>query len=45
MVMWAVTHSQRLKAAIAGAGISNWISYYFENGIDRWMTPFFGASA
>ena len=45
MTMWAVTHSQRFKAAIAGAGIANWISYYGENGIDRWMTPFFGASA
>ncbi len=45
MTMWAVTHSQRFKAAVAGAGIANWISYYGENGIDRWMTPFFGASA
>lgn len=44
MTMWAVTHSQRFKAAIAGAGIANWTSYYGENGIDRWMTPFFGAS-
>ena len=43
--MWTVTHSQRFKAAIAGAGISNWISYHGENGIDRWMIPFFGASA
>jgi dipeptidyl aminopeptidase/acylaminoacyl peptidase len=44
MTMWTVTHSQRFHAAIAGAGLSNWISYYGENGIDQWMIPFFGAS-
>jgi dipeptidyl aminopeptidase/acylaminoacyl peptidase len=45
MTMWGVTHSTRFKAAIAGAGIANWISYYGQNGIDTWMIPFFGASA
>jgi dipeptidyl aminopeptidase/acylaminoacyl peptidase len=45
MTMWGVTHSQRFKAAVAGAGIANWISYYGQNGIDQWMVPFFGASA
>ncbi len=45
MTMWTVTHSQRFKAAIAGAGVSNWISYYGENGINEWMPPFFGATA
>jgi dipeptidyl aminopeptidase/acylaminoacyl peptidase len=44
MVMWAVTHTHRFKAAVGGAGLSNWISYYGENGIDTWMTPFFGAT-
>ncbi len=44
MTMWAVTHTQRFKAAVAGAGIANWQSYYGENGIDQWMIPFFGAS-
>jgi dipeptidyl aminopeptidase/acylaminoacyl peptidase len=29
---------------VAGAGISNWQSYYGENSIDQWMIPFFGAS-
>ena len=43
MTMWGVTHSQRFKAAVAGAGIANWISYYGQNGIDQWMVPFFGA--
>ncbi len=45
MTMWAVTQTHRFKAAVAAAGISNWISYYGENGIDEWMLPFFGASA
>ena len=45
MTMWTVAHSVRFHAAVAGAGIANWISYYGENGIDQWMIPFFGASA
>jgi dipeptidyl aminopeptidase/acylaminoacyl peptidase len=45
MTMWTVTHSHRFHAAVAGAGLSDWISYYGENGIDQWMIPFFGASA
>ncbi len=44
MTMWGVTHSQRFKAAVAGAGIANWVSYYGQNGIDQWMVPFFGAT-
>jgi dipeptidyl aminopeptidase/acylaminoacyl peptidase len=44
MTMWGVTHSQRFKAAVASAGIANWISYYGQNGIDQWMVPFFGAT-
>ncbi len=44
MTMWTVTQSHRFKAAVAGAGIANWSSYYGENGIDQWMIPFFGAS-
>jgi dienelactone hydrolase len=45
MTMWAVTQTNRFKAAVAAAGISDWLSYYGENGIDAWMIPFFGASA
>jgi dipeptidyl aminopeptidase/acylaminoacyl peptidase len=45
MTMWAVTQTGRFRAAIAGAGISNWISYYGQNGIDQWMIPYFGATA
>lgn len=43
MTMWTVAHSQRFHAAVSGAGIANWGSYYGQNGIDQWMTPFFGA--
>ena len=44
MTMFAVTQTTRFKAAVAGAGIANWTSYYGENLIDQWMIPFFGAS-
>jgi len=44
MTMFAVTQTQRFKAAVAGAGISDWLSYYGENSIDQWMVPYFGAS-
>jgi dipeptidyl aminopeptidase/acylaminoacyl peptidase len=44
MAMFAVTQTQRFRAAVAGAGISNWQSYYGENSIDQWMIPYFGAS-
>jgi dipeptidyl aminopeptidase/acylaminoacyl peptidase len=30
---------------VAAAGISDWLSYYGENGIDAWMIPYFGKSA
>jgi len=44
MTMFAVTQTDRFKAAVAGAGLSNWQSYYGENSIDQWMIPYFGAS-
>jgi dipeptidyl aminopeptidase/acylaminoacyl peptidase len=44
MTMLGVTKTNRFKAAMAGAGISNWQSYYGENLIDQWMIPFFGKS-
>ena len=44
MTMFAVTQTHRFRAAVAGAGISDWQSYYGENQIDQWMIPFFGAS-
>ncbi len=44
MAMWAVTRTDRFAAAVAGAGVANWQSYYGENRIDQWMIPYFGAS-
>jgi dipeptidyl aminopeptidase/acylaminoacyl peptidase len=44
MAMFASTQTQRFRAVVAGAGISNWQSYYGQNRIDQWMIPFFGAS-
>ncbi|MFM9827583.1 MAG: prolyl oligopeptidase family serine peptidase [Sphingomonas sp.] len=42
MSMWANTQTNRFKAIVAGAGLSNWISYYGTNGIDQWLIPYFG---
>jgi dipeptidyl aminopeptidase/acylaminoacyl peptidase len=44
MTMLTVTQTNRFRAAVAGAGIANWQSYYGENAIDQWMIPYFGAS-
>lgn len=44
MSMFAVTQTGRFRAAVAGAGLSDWLSYYGENSIDQWMIPYFGAS-
>ena len=44
MAMWAETQTHRFAAAVAGAGVSDWLSYYGENEIDQWMIPYFGAS-
>ncbi|MGH9600406.1 MAG: S9 family peptidase, partial [Terracidiphilus sp.] len=44
MTMFSITQTRRFRAAVAGAGISDWLSYYGENSIDQWMIPYFGAS-
>jgi len=44
MTMWAITQTNRFSAAVAGAGLSDWLSYYGTNNIDTWMIPYFGAS-
>ena len=44
MTMLTVTQTHRFRAAVAGAGISDWLSYYGQNSIDEWMIPYFGAS-
>jgi dipeptidyl aminopeptidase/acylaminoacyl peptidase len=42
MAMWAVTQTDRFRACVAGAGIANFLSYYAQNGINRWATSYFG---
>lgn len=42
MTMWAVTRTPRFAAAVAGAGLSNFQSYYGLNDIDEWMMAYFG---
>ncbi len=44
MTMWAETQTSEFAAAVAGAGLSDWQSYYGLNDIDEWMLPFFGKS-
>ncbi len=44
MTMFTVTQTNHFRAAVAGAGIANWQSYYGQNSIDQWMLPYFGAS-
>ena len=44
MTMWSVTQTDRFRAAVSGAGLSDWLSYYGTNGIDTWMIPYFGKS-
>jgi dipeptidyl aminopeptidase/acylaminoacyl peptidase len=44
MTMWSLTQTNRFKAAVSGAGLSDWKSYYGTNEIDTWMIPYFGAS-
>lgn len=44
MTMWAVAKTNRFQAAVSGAGLADWLSYYGENKIDQWMIPYFGAT-
>jgi acylaminoacyl-peptidase len=44
MTMWAVTQTNRFRAAVAGAGIANYESYYGQNRIAQWMLGYFGAT-
>jgi dipeptidyl aminopeptidase/acylaminoacyl peptidase len=44
MALWAITQTDRFRAAVGGAGCSDLLSYYGENGIDEWLIPYFGAS-
>ena len=44
MTMWMVTQTTRFRAAVAGAGIADWRSYWGENEISDWLVPYFGAT-
>jgi len=44
MTMWMVTQTARFRAAVAGAGIADWRSYWGQNAISDWMLPYFGAT-
>jgi dipeptidyl aminopeptidase/acylaminoacyl peptidase len=44
MALWAITQTDRFRAAVGGAGCADLLSYYGENGIDEWLIPYFGAS-
>ena len=42
--MFAITQTNKFRAAVAGAGAADWLSYYGQNSIDKWMWSYFGAS-
>ena len=44
MTAWAITQTKRFKAAIMGAGIANWESYYAQNSIRAWQSTFYGST-
>lgn len=36
MTAWAITQTNRFKAAVAGAGIANWLSFHGTSYLGRW---------
>lgn len=44
MSMFAVTQTNKFRAAVAGAGAGDWLSYYGQNSIDKFMQAYFGVS-
>ena len=44
MAMISVTQTQRFAAAVSGAGAGDWLSYYGQNSIDKWMNSYFNTS-
>ncbi len=45
MAMWAITQTDMFHASVAGPGISDWESYYGQTDVEKWLIPYFGASA
>ncbi len=43
MTMWAVTQTGRFKAAVAGAGIANWLSFHGASILHAWDRIFYDA--
>ena len=44
LTAWAVTQTTRFRAAVMGAGISNWLSFHGTTEIPTWDTLFYRAS-
>lgn len=44
IAMFSITQTNRFKAVVAGAGAADWLSYYGQNSIDKWMNCYFGVS-
>jgi dipeptidyl aminopeptidase/acylaminoacyl peptidase len=44
MTMFGITQTHRFHAAVAGAGVSNWTSFFGENSFTSFTIPLFGAS-
>jgi dipeptidyl aminopeptidase/acylaminoacyl peptidase len=44
IAMFSITQTNRFKAVVAGAGAADWLSYYGQNSIDKWMNAYFGIS-
>lgn len=42
MAMWAVTQTGLFHAAVANAGIVDWLSYVAQADIPQWVMPYFG---
>jgi len=45
MAMWAMTQTDIFRASVAGPGVSDWESYYGQTDVEKWVIPYFGASA
>lgn len=44
MTAWAITQTNRFKAAIAGAAITNWLSFHGTSYLNRWDELHYAAS-
>lgn len=44
IAMFSITQTNRFKAVVAGAGAADWLSYYGQNSIDKWMNSYFNVS-